>query len=144
MTDTIDMMGTYVVLIVDALACIAAACAFLALGVVWKYRQGDLRHIPSPPSSIITGHLGDLRKPNFHRVLSSWIDEYGPIVRCASPSLQSTASCTADLQIAQGTCACGPYGYALLYKERIVEGLHILPTYQAKRRQTAAFNRDCF
>ena len=77
----LDRMGTYLVLVADALVCIVAVCAFLALGVVWKYRKGDLRHIPSPPGSFITGHLSDLRKPNFHRVLSSWIDEYGPIVR---------------------------------------------------------------
>ena len=61
-------------------AALAAILAKLASTVV-TYNSGDLRKIPSPPCAHLGGHLARLLKPNFHRILSRWAEEYGPIYR---------------------------------------------------------------
>ena len=61
-------------------AALAAVLAKLAATTV-TYNKGDLRKMPSPPCAYLGGHLAMLLKPNFHRILSRWAEEYGPIYR---------------------------------------------------------------
>lgn len=62
----------------------------------WRtYLTFDLAKIPSPPCDLLTGHLQKLQQPNFHRILSSWSSQYGPIFRCKCELLLKAQSLSA-------------------------------------------------
>lgn len=58
-----------------------AAVALYAVSTWRTYLQFDMAKIPSPPSDFLTGHLKEMQQPNFHRILSSWTSQYGPVFR---------------------------------------------------------------
>ena len=69
-------------IIVAFVVSVIVALTLSAVVSTWVvYCQSDLPRIPSPPSRWISGHLQELRKPSFHRILSLWAKEYGSIFR---------------------------------------------------------------
>ena len=60
-----------------AVLTVAFVLAFLAK--LFKIRTGS--HIPGPKGTPFLGHLQELLRPNFHRVLSDWADVSGGIYK---------------------------------------------------------------
>jgi cytochrome P450 len=71
----------------DILTWLIAIGAILAV-LGYLHRQSQGRGMPGPPGHPIIGHLLQLLRPDFHRVLSRWAEKYGGVYRISILGLQ--------------------------------------------------------